>query len=145
MINKIESFFLGQEKQHQQPQSCWWQKASYHTVWLMLCGVSVEDENLTVTGIIDCVQKGNSISVYGDVFLSVLKAGEVWRWDESCLVHLNHWFWAEEWFAFFRVVGKTLLRIDKLYIYRSEAQLYMGELVLREMDYHVPWIYCYPS
>ena len=62
----------------------------------MLCGMSVEDENLTVTGIIDCVQSGNSVSFYVYVFLSVLKAGEVWRWDESCLVHLNHWFWAEE-------------------------------------------------
>ena len=50
-------------------------------------------------------------------------------------------------FAFFRIVGKTLLRIDKCYIYRWEAQLYMWELVLREMDsyHHVPWTYCYPS
>ena len=51
MINKIKSLFLGQEKQNLQPQSCWWQKASYHTVWLMLCDMSVGVENLTVTGI----------------------------------------------------------------------------------------------
>ena len=30
------------------------------------------------------------------VFLSVLKEREVRIWDESCLVRLNHWFWAEE-------------------------------------------------
>ena len=47
-----------------------------------------------------------------------MKAGEVWRWDKSCLVHLNHWFWAEEsLLLFFMIGGKTLLRIDKLYIY----------------------------
>ena len=82
----------------------------------MLCGMNVEDENLIVTGITDCVHQRNSVSVY--VFLSVLKSGEVWLWDESCLVRLNHWFWAEEslLLLFFRVVGKTLLRIDKLYL-----------------------------
>ena len=56
----------------------------------MLCDMNVEDEDMIVTGIIDCVQLGYSVSVYVFVFLSVLKAGEVWRWGESCLVRLNH-------------------------------------------------------
>ena len=43
----------------------------------MLCGMSVEDKNLIVTGIIDCVHYGNSVSVYVYVFLSVFKAEEV--------------------------------------------------------------------
>ena len=62
----------------------------------MLCGMSVEDENLIVIGIIDCAHKGNLVSVYVYVFRLVLKAEEVWIQDESCLVRLNHWFWAEE-------------------------------------------------
>ena len=39
------------------------------------------------------------------VFLSVLKEREVWIWDESCLVRLNHWFWAEESLFFFFFKG----------------------------------------
>ena len=62
----------------------------------MLCGMSAEDENLIVTGIIDCVSLRKFSKCLCICFLSVLKAGEVWIWDESCLVHLNHWFWAEE-------------------------------------------------
>ena len=59
----------------------------------MLCGTSVQDENLIVTGITDYVRYGNSLSVYVYVFLSVLKAEKVWIWDESCLVCLNHYYY----------------------------------------------------
>ena len=68
--------------------------------------MSVEDENLTVTGIIDCVQSGNSVSFYVYVFLSVLKAGEVWRWDEKLFGSLKSLvlgrgitfaFWGDSW------------------------------------------------
>ena len=58
--------------------------------------MSVEDKNLIVTGIVDCVHEGNSVTVYVYVFLSVFKAGEVWIGDESCWVRLNHWFWVDE-------------------------------------------------
>ena len=47
------------------------------------------------------------------MYLSVLKAEEVRLYDESCLVRLNHWFWAENSLLIFIVVGKTLLRMDK--------------------------------
>ena len=57
------------------------------------------------------------------VFLSVLKVGSVWRWDESCLVHLNHWFWAEESLLLFVcvvvVVGslEDVVKNRQVYIY----------------------------
>ena len=56
----------------------------------MLYGVGAEDENLIVNSVTDYAHQGHSVSVYVYVFLSVLKAGEVWIWDESCLVRLNH-------------------------------------------------------
>ena len=54
MINKIKSFFRSR-KTAPTTSELLMAESQLHTVWLMLCGMSVENENLTVTGIIDCV------------------------------------------------------------------------------------------
>ena len=81
MVNKIKNCFTVKKN-----------STNNLRVWLMLYGVGVEDENLIVNSVIDYAHQGHSASVYVYVFLSVLKAEEVWIWDESCLVRLNHWF-----------------------------------------------------
>ena len=56
MINKIKTYFRSRKTAPTTSELLMAESQLSHTVWLMLCGMSVEDENLTVTGIIDCVQ-----------------------------------------------------------------------------------------